>query len=50
MDLSEEKLGREIPKWGLVGAVAAAAGASVCCLGPLSLPAVGVGGSRKDAR
>lgn len=35
----------ETPKWGLVGAVAAAVGASVCCLGPLLLLAVGVGGA-----
>ncbi|MBW6503218.1 mercury transporter MerT [bacterium] len=32
-------------KWGLVGAVAAAIGASVCCLGPLLLLAAGVGGA-----
>ena len=40
-----EKRGREIPKWGLVGAVAAAVGASVCCLGPLLLLALGVSGA-----
>lgn len=33
------------PKWGLVGAVAAAVGASVCCLGPLLLLAFGVSGA-----
>jgi mercuric ion transport protein len=32
-------------KWGLAGAVAAAVGASVCCLGPLLLLAVGAGGA-----
>jgi mercuric ion transport protein len=32
-------------KWSLVGAVAAAVGASVCCLGPLLLLALGVGGA-----
>jgi mercuric ion transport protein len=45
MNSIEEKRGREIPKWGLAGAVAAAVGASVCCLGPLLLLAVGVGGA-----
>lgn len=32
-------------KWGLAGAVAAAVGASVCCLGPLLLLALGIGGA-----
>jgi mercuric transport protein len=32
-------------KWGLMGAVAAAVGASVCCLGPLLLLALGVSGA-----
>jgi mercuric ion transport protein len=32
-------------KWSLAGAVAAAVGASVCCLGPLLLLALGVGGA-----
>jgi len=32
-------------KWGLMGAVAAAVGASVCCLGPLLLLALGVTGA-----
>jgi mercuric ion transport protein len=32
-------------KWDLAGAVAAAVGASVCCLGPLLLLALGVGGA-----
>jgi len=31
--------------WGLAGAVAAAVGASVCCLGPFLLLALGVGGA-----
>ncbi len=43
MNPTEEKRGRETPKWGLVGAVVAAVGASACCLGPLLLLAVGVG-------
>jgi len=45
MNSIEEKRGRETPKWGLVGAVAAAVGASVCCLGPLLLLSAGVGGA-----
>lgn len=45
MNSIEEKRGREIPKWGLVGAVTAAVGVSVCCLGPLLLLALGVGGA-----
>jgi mercuric ion transport protein len=32
-------------KWGLMGAVAAAVGASACCLGPLLLLALGAGGA-----
>ena len=39
-----ERTGRS-PKWTLAGAVAAAAGASVCCLGPLLLLALGVSGA-----
>lgn len=31
--------------WGLVGAVVAAVGASVCCLGPFLLLAMGIGGA-----
>ncbi|MBI5342996.1 MAG: cation transporter [Deltaproteobacteria bacterium] len=45
MNSTEGEHGRGTPKWGLVGAVAAAVGASVCCLGPLLLLAVGVGGA-----
>ena len=45
MNSTEEKRGTEIPKWGLVGAVAAAVGASVCCLGPLLLLVLGLGGA-----
>ena len=45
MNSTEGEHGREIPKWGLAGAVAAAVGASVCCLGPLLLLALGVGGA-----
>ncbi len=33
------------PRWGLIGAVASAVGASVCCLGPLLLLAFGIGGA-----
>ena len=32
-------------RWGLMGAVVAAVGASVCCLGPLLLLALGIGGA-----
>jgi mercuric ion transport protein len=33
------------PKWGLIGAVVSAVGASVCCVGPLLLLAMGIGGA-----
>lgn len=33
------------PKWSLAGAVASAVGAAVCCVGPLLLLALGVGGA-----
>ncbi len=33
------------PRWGLVGAVVSAVGASICCVGPLLLLALGVGGA-----
>ncbi len=45
MNSTEGEHGRETPKWGLVGAVAAAVGALVCCLGPLLLLALGVSGA-----
>ncbi|GAB4244830.1 MAG: hypothetical protein OHK0028_23000 [Deltaproteobacteria bacterium] len=45
MNSTEGKHRGETPKWGLVGAVTAAVGASVCCLGPLLLLALGVGGA-----
>ena len=32
-------------KWGLVGALTSAFGASACCLGPLSVLALGAGGA-----
>lgn len=32
-------------RWGLIGAVVSAVGASVCCLGPLLLLALGAGGA-----
>ena len=33
------------PKWGLVGALTSAFGASACCLGPLAILALGIGGA-----
>ena len=33
------------PKWGLVGALTSAFGASACCLGPLAILALGAGGA-----
>ncbi|MBI5420555.1 MAG: cation transporter [Deltaproteobacteria bacterium] len=45
MNSTKGEHGGETPKWGLVGAVAAAVGASVCCLGPLLLLALGVSGA-----
>ncbi|HBG72994.1 MAG TPA: hypothetical protein DDX05_05140 [Deltaproteobacteria bacterium] len=33
------------PGWGLVGAVVSAVGASICCVGPLLLLALGIGGA-----
>lgn len=45
MNEASEIRGNGKTKWGLVGAVAAAVGASVCCLGPLLLLALGVGGA-----
>lgn len=45
MKATEEIRGGQIPKFGLVGAVTAAVGASVCCLGPLLLLALGIGGA-----
>jgi len=45
MNSTEGEHEGETPKRDLVGAVAAAVGASVCCLGPLLLLAVGVGGA-----
>ena len=33
------------PKWGLVGALTSAFGASACCLGPLAILAFGAGGA-----
>ncbi|MBI5574944.1 MAG: cation transporter [Deltaproteobacteria bacterium] len=45
MNSTEGEHEGETPRWSLVGAGAAAVGASVCCLGPLLLLAVGVGGA-----
>lgn len=33
------------PRWGLVGAVISAIGASICCVGPLLLLGLGIGGA-----
>jgi len=44
MKATEVIRGGQTPKWGLVGAVTAAVGASVCCIGPLLLLALGIGG------
>lgn len=35
----------EKPKWGLIAAITAAIGASICCLGPLILVGLGVSGA-----
>lgn len=45
MNEASEIRGNGKTKWGLIGAAAAAVGASVCCLGPLLLLALGVGGA-----
>lgn len=45
MNSTDGERGGETPKWGLVGAFAAAVGASVCCIGPLLLLALGVSGA-----
>lgn len=43
MDIEERKgIGS---RWGLVGAVVSAVGASICCVGPLLLLSLGVGGA-----
>jgi len=33
------------PQWGLIGAISAAIGASICCLGPLVLVGLGFSGA-----
>jgi mercuric ion transport protein len=45
MKTTDGRPGGESPKWRLTGAVAAAVGASVCCLGPLLLLALGASGA-----
>lgn len=45
MNAAEGMRGGRTRKWGLVGAITAAVGASVCCLGPLLLMALGIGGA-----
>ncbi len=45
MKTTDSRPGGESPKWGLTGAIAAAVGSSVCCLGPLLLVALGISGA-----
>lgn len=45
MKTTDGQPGGESPRWGLAGAVAAAVGGSACCLGPLLLVSLGVGGA-----
>lgn len=45
MAVTDSKRTDGTPKWSLTGAVAAAVGASACCVGPLLLLALGVGGA-----
>lgn len=40
----EERKGT-VPRWGLIGAVTSAVGASICCVGPFLLLALGIGGA-----
>lgn len=40
-----EERKRNVPRWGLAGAVISAVGASICCVGPLLLLALGIGGA-----
>lgn len=45
MAMTDPKRTDVSPKWSLAGAAAAAVGASVCCVGPLLLLALGVSGA-----
>ena len=45
MAVNDPKRTNGSPKWSLAGAVTAAVGVSVCCVGPLLLLALGVGGA-----
>ncbi len=45
MDTTHEELTNQGRKWGLFGAILAAITASVCCVGPLVLLALGVSGA-----
>ncbi len=45
MDITHEELTNRGRKWGLFGAILAAITASVCCVGPLVLLALGVSGA-----
>ncbi len=45
MRFAESQGVRSTERWGLLGAIGAAVAASICCLGPLALLALGVGGA-----
>lgn len=45
MSPSIEERKSDGPRWGLIGAIISAVGASVCCVGPLLLLGLGIGGA-----
>jgi len=45
MEAIEKTIGKDPARWGLIGALIGAIGASVCCLGPLLLLALGISGA-----
>jgi len=45
MDEKNKSENQTKPRWGLIGAVTAAIGASICCLGPLVLVGLGFSGA-----
>jgi len=45
MESTKDQIKKNRSRWGLVGAVAAAIGASICCVVPFVLLAVGIGGA-----
>ena len=45
METARSQGPRDTKRWGLIGAVGAAVAASICCLGPLVLLFLGVGGA-----